>query len=222
MGEGRVCIARVGTVVAGKRGQGRDGLGGLGGTMGVSEKLDAPGGPREAEFRRIYDAEVAYVVRSLRRLGVPDADVEDLAHDVFVVVHRRWAELDRERPIRPWLFGVALRTASRALDRHFRHREVAVAPDALERASPSAFGGGEDARDLVLRALARLELDQRTVCILHDLDGLAAPEIAAVLEIPTGTVYSRLRSARARLAQVVTELGGAAPAAALQAKGKAK
>ena len=53
-------------------------------------------------------------IRDLRRLGVPAAEVEDLAHDVFVVLHRNWPTLDTERPLRPYLFGVAFRIVSRS------------------------------------------------------------------------------------------------------------
>src|SRR3954470_17891811 len=66
------------------------------------------------EFRRIYESEVAYVWSSLRRLGAPERDLEDLAHDLFVVVHRKLPEYDRTRPIRPWLFGIPLRIGARA------------------------------------------------------------------------------------------------------------
>ena len=158
--------------------------------------------PDERAFRALYDAELPYVLRSLRRLGVSDAEAEDLAHDVFVVVYRRWDDYDRARPVRPWLFGIALRTAARALDRHWRQLELAVGSAVIEAAA-APDQRGDDARDLLLRALAQLEIDQRVVCILHDLDGQAAPEIAAALALPVNTVYSRLRVGRARLAEVV-------------------
>ena len=164
--------------------------------------------PDERLFRRLYDAEISYVIRSLRRLGIAQAELEDLAHDVFVVVHRRWDDFDRDRPVRPWLFGIAVRTAARALDRSWRRRELSLGPGAIEAAAAPAPSGSadDDARALLLQALASLELEQRTVCILHDLDGQAAPEIAAALGIPLNTVYSRLRVARERLAAEVHRL----------------
>jgi RNA polymerase sigma-70 factor (ECF subfamily) len=153
----------------------------------------------------LYDGELAYVLRSLRRLGIGASECEDLAHDVFVVVHRRWADYDRSRPVRPWLFAIALRTARRALDRHWRKFELSLNQAVVEGAAapPEA---AEDARDILLRALSQLELDHRVVCILHDLDGENAPAIARTLEIPLNTVYSRLRVARQRLAEIVRAL----------------
>jgi len=54
-------------------------------------------------FRAIYDAELAWLLRTLRRLGARPCDVEDLAHDTFFTMYRRLADFDRSRPIRPWL-----------------------------------------------------------------------------------------------------------------------
>lgn len=60
-----------------------------------------------AKFHKLYVAELAYVLRSLRRLGVDAADVEDLAHDVFVTAYRRRDDRDETRAVRAWLFGIA-------------------------------------------------------------------------------------------------------------------
>ena len=165
----------------------------------------SPHRPQEDAFRALYESELAYVMRSLRRLGVPEAETEDLAHDVFVVVHRHWGQFDRSRPARPWLFGIALRTASRALDRSWRRAELPIGNVAMERL-PALGGEGIEARDLLLRAFVTVPIDQRAVCILHDLDGLSAPDIAAALEIPLNTVYSRLRAARERLVAMLRSL----------------
>jgi RNA polymerase sigma-70 factor (ECF subfamily) len=157
------------------------------------------------QFRALYEAELAYVMRSLRRLGVPERELQDLAHDVFVVVYRRWAEFDRSRAARPWLFGIAMRTASRALERRWRQAEVPVGTETME-ALPAVGTDAVETRELLLRALVSIPVDLRAVCILHDLDGLSAPDIAAALEIPVNTVYSRLRVARERLLAAVRAL----------------
>ncbi|MBK6515836.1 MAG: hypothetical protein IPG04_17515 [Polyangiaceae bacterium] len=89
-------------------------------------------------FANVFAAELPYVLRSLRRLGALPADVEDLGHDVFMVVHRELARFDPARPIRPWLFGIAFRVASdhRRLARVRREVPTAQVPDAA--ASPRA------------------------------------------------------------------------------------
>src|SRR5436305_8624868 len=67
---------------------------------------------QETTLAAIYEAEVSFVWRSLRRLGVAEADLEDVTHDLFIAVQRRLPELDPARPVRPWLFGFAYRIAS--------------------------------------------------------------------------------------------------------------
>ena len=72
------------------------------------------------DFRSIFDHEFSYVWTSLRRLGVPPRDLEDITHDVFVEVFRNLDRYDPTRPLRPWLFAFAFRFASdyRRLARH--------------------------------------------------------------------------------------------------------
>jgi RNA polymerase sigma-70 factor, ECF subfamily len=67
-----------------------------------------------------------------------------------------------------------------------------------------------DARRVVFDALDRLSDEQRAVFVLHDLEGKAAPEIAADLDVPLNTVYSRLRLARERFAAHVARTQGKA------------
>jgi RNA polymerase sigma-70 factor (ECF subfamily) len=149
-----------------------------------------------------------YVWNALRRLGVRHEDLEDLTHDTFVAVYKQWSGYDSGRPLRPWLFGFALRVASdhRRLARH--RLEVGAADDEPHDDAPNAA-------DLLLRkerealahaALATVELNRRAVFILHELDGSSVPEIAAAFEIPVATAYSRLRLAREDFAAAVKRL----------------
>jgi RNA polymerase sigma-70 factor (ECF subfamily) len=160
---------------------------------------------RSPEFPDIYRSEFPYVWKTLRRLGASTQDIEDLTHDLFVVVHRHLSDYDPERPLRPWLFGIALRVLAdhRRAARHKREiftdefDPIDGAPTVLDRME------GEEARDLLMRALDRLDMDRRAVFVLHELDELPAPEIARVLEIPLNTVYSRLRLARADVTEAL-------------------
>ena len=71
---------------------------------------------------RAFEDQLDYVCTVLRRYGVPAADVEDLAQDVFLVAWRRWSAYQADRPLRPWLAGIAFRLASKHHVR--RRREV--------------------------------------------------------------------------------------------------
>lgn len=151
---------------------------------------------------------------TLRRLGVARDDLEDLAHDVFVVVYRKLGDYDPARPIRPWLFGIAFRVAAG----HFRkshharelpREEIEAAADGTTKVSRE---DAAHARDVVIASLAVLDLDQRAAFVLHDIDGYSAPEIADALDVSVNTVYSRIRLARAKFAKAarrICDRGGA-------------
>lgn len=159
------------------------------------------------QFDAIFRAELPYVVATLRRLGARSADVEDLAHDVFVVVHRRLADYDVSRPVRPWLFGIALRVASDdrrlARRRYERTDEGATLAARAPGAQPDQAALAAERRALVLRGLDALELDKRAILLLHDIDGEPMPEIAHALGVPLNTAYSRLRLARERFREAI-------------------
>jgi RNA polymerase sigma-70 factor (ECF subfamily) len=157
------------------------------------------------EFSSMYRLEFPYVWKTLRRLGVPPQDLEDLVHDLFVVVHRHLVDYDPTRPLRPWLFGIAVRVVAdfRRSPRAMRE----VLRDAIEPidTAPTPYDRleGKEARELLLKALDTLDLDRRAVFVMHELDEIPMPEIAAVLAIPVNTAYSRLRLARAEMAGVI-------------------
>lgn len=157
-----------------------------------------------------YEADFAAIWRSLRRLGVPEADLEDRVHDVFVVAHRRIADLTPGAPVRPWLFGIALRVAANA---RRKRRESGALEQECERfdegPGPEEIVAAKQAHALVMRALAVLEDAQREVIVLHDLEGMSGPEIAEATGAPLNTVYSRLRLARRRFVDALRALQSA-------------
>lgn len=169
------------------------------------DQLDRSPGASAPDFDQVYRQHFPYVWRTLRRLGVAPADVEDVAHEVFVVVHRRLVDFDGQRPIKPWLFGIAYRLASEDRRRAHRRLEVTTPIMDLPGSAPCADDLIEfdERRRLVLECLQSLSLDQRAVLILLDIDGEAAAEVAAAMGLPLQTVYSRLRAARKNFAASV-------------------
>ena len=148
-------------------------------------------------FREMFDSSLAYVCRVLRRLGVGPADIEDAAQEVFTAIHGRWNEYDPERPLRPWLFSFAFRIAA-----NWRRRAQRIPegePESTEVAdlrSPEQAVLEQETRALVLAVLDRMPFERRDVFVMHDIEGLDAKSVAQLLDIPTNTVYSRLRVAR--------------------------
>lgn len=159
-------------------------------------------------LEEVFDEQIDYAYASLRRLGVAERDLADMAQELFVTMHRLLADYDPTRPIRPWLFGIAYRIVLRHR-RHVRHaREIFDEDvDAVDLA-PLADIAIEQAetRALVRAALDEVELARRTVVILGDLDGVPIPEVARTLGIPLNTAYSRLRRGRADFARALVRL----------------
>jgi RNA polymerase sigma-70 factor (ECF subfamily) len=158
--------------------------------------------------RRIYEEEFTRVWHSLRRHGVPERHLEDAAHEVFTVLYRRLPELDRSRPLGPYLSGIAARVAADLRKRASERYEVPS--DQIEQAdtgrSPEELLAGAERQRLVGRALEALSHDQRAVFVMHELEGHAIPDVAAALAINLNTAYSRLRLARASFTQAARRL----------------
>jgi RNA polymerase sigma-70 factor, ECF subfamily len=182
-----------------------------------SPNVSAPAGdaaaaePRERPtFDAIYESDFSFVCKSLRRLGAAPSDVGDLAQEVFLVVLRRLCDFDPSRPLRPWLFGIAYRVFIDDLRLARRKREVLETrePDADSGHGDHAAGDGAEGerRALVLAALLALDIEQRAVLVLHDIEEFTMPEIADALAVPLNTGYSRLRLARERFSREVRRL----------------
>jgi RNA polymerase sigma-70 factor, ECF subfamily len=166
---------------------------------------------RARAFRMLYERQVDFVWRNLRRLGVDEADAEDRTQEVFVVAHRRFDEFeDRGHGPRAWLFQIVLRVASDARRHRRRHPEDPDGGTAMGRASVAPAQADELLRREALSkldaALAAIDVGRRAVLVMHEIEEMTAPEIAQALGIPLNTVYSRLRVARQELEEAVARL----------------
>jgi RNA polymerase sigma-70 factor (ECF subfamily) len=186
-------------------------------------RREPPSGPRlvgerTATFRAMYDGNVDFVWRNLRRLGVSDADVEDRTQEVFIIAHRRFDTFeDRGHGPRAWLFQIVLRVASDARRHRRRHPEdpdggAAELRGWIEPDQPTELARRE-ALSRLDEALSALDVQRRAVLVLHEIEEMTAPEIARSLNIPLNTVYSRLRVARGELEQALTRLTREEPVA---------
>jgi RNA polymerase sigma-70 factor (ECF subfamily) len=151
-------------------------------------------------FRELFEAEFSYVWNTLRRLGVKEADVNDQAQEVFLIVHGLLPDYDATRPVRPWLFAIAYRVACRyrALA---RHRYELVEEGTTEHLDPTPLPDqrleSDEARELLLEAIEAIDLPRRAVFVLAEIEEQPMSEIAHALQLPLNTAYSRLRLARA-------------------------
>jgi len=147
-----------------------------------------------------------FVWRSIRRLGLSPADADDGTQEVFVVVSRKLSAIAVESEKR-FLFATALRVAStrrrglkrrREEPRSWLGEEGPEQDQDLERSEPGPERLAEiaHARRGLNQILDGMKLEQRAVFVLYELEEMTVPEIANLLELPTGTVSSRLRVAR--------------------------
>lgn len=148
-------------------------------------------------MRAVFDEHARYVLRTLRRLGVREADVEDVAQEVFVTVHRKLPEFEGRSKLRTWLHAICLRLASDHRRRAHVVREQATDGSPFDRAGQ----GGEDGyvsfelRAFVRELLGTLDDDKRAVLVLYEIEGLTMREVAEALGCPLQTAYSRLHAA---------------------------
>jgi len=160
-----------------------------------------PGDRNRVLFESLFRGELPWMWNTLRRLGVPESDREDLLQEIFVRVHGALDTYDASRPPRPWLFAFAFRVASDHRKRA-KYRVAAPWSDVIGAIAPRVEAEIDAVRRRVLldRAIEDLDMDKRAVFVLHDLDEVPVPEIARSLGIPEGTAYTRLRAARTEVA----------------------
>ena len=169
----------------------------------------------EVRLRALMSTYFDFVWRSLRRLGLSPADADDGTQEVFLVASRT-LELIAVESEKRFLFATALRIAStrrrglkrRREDPHSWAGEDAELEPERERSEPGPERLAELAaarRDLG-HILDGMKLEQRAVFVLYELEEMTVPEIATLLELPVGTVSSRLRVAREEFDQSLRRL----------------
>ncbi|NUW44024.1 RNA polymerase sigma factor [Nonomuraea rhodomycinica] len=198
-------------------------LGARAGDAHARERLEGAPLTDADAFAAVFDAcfgEIhAYVAQ---RLG-PD-HAEDVASDTFLIAFRKRGQYDPSRATaRAWLFGIATKLvgrhrrqearALRALGRH--GAEADSAPGHEDRVSAQV--SAQSLRPELAAALAALHRRDRDVVLLVALAGLSHEEIATALDIPYGTVGSRLSRARRKLRAA---LGGSNPMVEMEEAGR--
>ena len=152
--------------------------------------------PEPLVFEAVYGQHFRGIWRTLRRLGVRDAQLDDAAQDVFIVVHRKLATFDG-RSLRGWLYAIAVRVASDYRRDAARRSTVPLGELPADAAfGPARISERNESVALLHRLLDQLDVAKRTAFVLGELEGLTAPEIAEALGVNSNTVYARLRAAR--------------------------
>lgn len=155
-------------------------------------------GPSEGRLSRVLSENLAVLWRFLRRLGVSDGDTDDAVQEVVLVLARKLdhVEVGRERS---FVLGTALRVAA-GFRRTRRNRREVDGADFSDLESPQldpeALAERRRFFALCERVLSELPAELRVVFVLYELEELTMAKIATTLDLPPGTVASRLRRSR--------------------------
>jgi RNA polymerase sigma-70 factor (ECF subfamily) len=179
-------------------------------TATLAELANPEGGTvadESARLRALVIHQLPFVVRTLRALGVPEGDVDDAAQEVFLAASRKLRTISHDREP-GFLFRAAMNEALHVHRSRVRRREAGDAllaeirdPVDLERLSDQ-----RRARETLDAVLGTLPLELRAVFVLFEIEEMDTAQIASLLDLPLGTVASRLRRAREQFQQEVRRL----------------
>lgn len=166
--------------------------------MEGSAVLAATAAP-ELDIASLYASHAPFLGRVIQRLSGRGPHVDDLLQETFVVAFRKRETFDGRSSSRTWLYGIASRICwrhNRGARRFglFRHR-YAAEPERASR-SPDQELEREQAAALIYEVLKELPFKQRECFVLYELEELEGAEIAELLAIPEGTVWTRVHHAR--------------------------
>jgi RNA polymerase sigma-70 factor (ECF subfamily) len=154
-------------------------------------------------FEEIVRARIDAVFRLTMAILGNEADARDATQEAFVQAWARMGTIRDPGRFDAWLQRVTV-NASRMVHRSRRRRAVREIPERhLSRTATYAASADRDDSHVLDVALQRLDIDQRTILVLHHLEGHSVAELADLLGIPVGTVKSRLHTARGALQKAI-------------------
>ena len=153
----------------------------------------------------IYDRHRRLVYRTALAICNDPEAAADLLQDVFLRLHRFADRVDPKRPLEPWLYRVTANQAYTWVKRNQRWthplEEIAEWLSSGIKNYPQYISEQDDESRRIQAAIAKLSLSQRVVVVMYYINDLSLHEIAEILEIPEGTVKSRLHYGRNALKQ---------------------
>ena len=170
----------------------------------LNRYMAGPGDDAEDAFAVLVERHGPMVLGVCRRILPDFSDAEDAFQATFLVLVRKARQIARRELLANWLYGVALRTArevrKNTARRQARERQV----DAMVRRESPRDEPGDELRAVLDEELSRLPASFRSTVVLCDLEGKTHKEAARLLDVPVGTVSSRLVRARSLLRQRLT------------------
>lgn len=166
--------------------------------------------PEIPPFPEVFRSYSAFVWRVLLRLGVAESDVDDVAQEVFLGIHRNLARFEGRCSLRTWIYGICHR---RAVD---YRRRASVRPELYSDDPPDQGVEANQEQGIALaqaraqlaQVLDALDEEKRTVFVLFDIEGIPMEEVAEIVACPLQTAYSRLYAARRKVEASLSRLRG--------------
>jgi RNA polymerase sigma-70 factor (ECF subfamily) len=152
----------------------------------------------DSEFAAACERHLDQVWRQLRAMGVPLRSVDDATQDVFLIAHSKFTSFEHRAAIRTWLYAITYRVGCNY--RRSAAREPQLELDELEHdagtRNPEVALIDKQSAEFVQRFADGLSEKLRDVFVLCLLEEQRVPEVAALLQLPENTVYSRIRLVR--------------------------
>ncbi len=167
----------------------------------------------QSAFRTLYQRHQSRVRGLLYQLTGKIEGIDDLTQEVFLKVHRALPSFRGESQFSTWLFRVTYNVCQDARRRKGRRLQTVALGERSSLENLPIPDEREDAlgrlsrQELVLRALDTLNSEHRDVIVLHDLQGKPQDEVAQLLELPVGTVKSRVFYGRRKLKEWFEQQG---------------
>lgn len=163
---------------------------------------------RDRAFRELFDGLRTQVYAVCLQLTGGKAEAEDAFQECFLAVHQSLSAFRGESRLSTWVYRIAIRSALAVKARRPRQQAPLEHADnvASPHSSPEELAHARREFARLQRALGQLSDEHRVVLSLFTVDGLGHAEIAQILGVPPGTIWSRLHLARKRLTAILGEL----------------
>jgi RNA polymerase sigma-70 factor (ECF subfamily) len=160
-----------------------------------------------ADFGAHFEAHYQRLVAQLYAITLNPAEAHDVVREAYSRAWRRWADIGASADPTAWVRRVAVRSTMRS----WRRTVARIAPGRRRRA---LVDGGEPRTRAMLLALGKLHDPERRAVVLVDMAGVPVVEVAALEQVPPGTVAARLSRARRVVGDALGEVGPSVPASA--------
>ena len=163
--------------------------------------------PQTGEFEKAALPHLNELYRTAARLLGDGATAEDVVQETYLQAWKSFARFEPGTNCRAWLFKILVNTIHHYRRGWFNLRRVKESEEILEQTAACAAPAPERiAQEEILRALGRLPPDYRAAVLLADVEEFSYKEIAALLDVPIGTVMSRLSRGRKLLREQLSGL----------------